>query len=55
MEPEGCQYRESEGQSRCNKICSPGQILCPYHLLLKEAEPAKQQRRSYATPRGYRE
>jgi hypothetical protein len=60
---EGCQYREHKGESTCNKICDPGQTLCPFHLLITSTRPsdgptAKRMReatRPVKTPRGYTE
>lgn len=59
----GCQYRENPAASRCNKLCDPGQRLCPYHLLLSSHEPKdgptaermRQATRPVKTPRGYSE
>jgi hypothetical protein len=56
MTAAGCQYRQHEGESTCNKICDPGQTLCPFHLLLTthELQEAKSPQ-SFKTPRGYTE
>lgn len=35
---EGCQHREHELETTCNKVCDPGHTLCPYHLLLAQSE-----------------
>jgi len=57
----GCQHREHEGASLCNKVCDRGQTRCPFHRLLAESETnptsAKPPRsaRSYQMPRAYRE
>lgn len=56
-ESEGCRYREHEGESTCNKVCSPGQTLCPYHQLLTTQTGAELNtlRKTYQIPRGYQE
>lgn len=52
MSEQGCMYREHTNGPMCNKVCDPGQTLCPHHLLLTtqqtKADTAK-------TPRGYQE
>lgn len=56
-EPQGCEYREHEGQSRCHKLCELGQTLCPYHRLLIQQTGAELNTitQTYQTPRAYRE
>lgn len=61
--PEGCQYREHEGESTCNKVCDRGETFCPFHKLLvnhaaKDGPTAGRMReatRPIQTPRGYTE
>ena len=64
---QGCQHREAFGSAQCNKLCDPGHSLCPYHLLLAQAEgtlgvesgkpPQKEKSsaKTYQTPRAYSE
>lgn len=57
----GCQHQENDGASKCNKVCDPGQTLCPFHRLLADNPPdttkAKPPKtvQSFKTPRAYRE
>lgn len=61
----GCQHREHEGATRCNKLCDPDQTLCPFHKLLLTshgrpkdgpvAERMREATRPLKTPRGYQE
>ena len=53
--PAGCEYREHEGTSTCNKVCNAGQKLCPYHQLLTQQNGAELNTvtKTYQTPRGY--
>jgi hypothetical protein len=54
---QGCQYREHEGQSTCNKLCNPGETLCPYHQILTAEAGAELDTvtKTYKTPRGYQQ
>lgn len=54
MSEQGCMYREHTNGPMCNKLCDPGQRLCPHHLLLTAAQPTKTTKTT-ATPRGYQE
>jgi len=58
-EAAGCIHREYEDGPRCNKVCDPGQVHCPHHLLLQTSKPKPPARedgnRRYRTPRGYDE
>ena len=57
QEPQGCQYRELQWESTCNKVCDPGQKLCPYHQLLTGQTGAQENtlNKTYQVPRGYQE
>jgi len=56
-EPAGCNHRESEHETTCNKVCNPGETLCPYHKLLTQQTGAELNTvtKTYQTPRAYRE
>ena len=58
--PAGCQHQENPAASKCNKLCDPGETLCPYHLLLAAVELDAEKRKpqpaqTYKTPRAYLE
>jgi hypothetical protein len=61
-EAQGCTYTRNNGVP-CAKVCDPGQILCPHHILISQAEanirktkgkpPASEKGNARRTPRGY--
>jgi hypothetical protein len=61
--PAGCQHRDHKLETTCNKVCDPGQTLCPHHLMLSQecppdgptAERMRQASRPVKTPKGYTE
>jgi hypothetical protein len=59
MPPEtrkGCEYKKRDFDPPCNKVCDPGETLCPHHKLLTEhAKAQKQAKADDKTPRGYQE
>lgn len=56
---QGCTHREHKGAAACNKLCDPGQDLCPFHKLLADNRESPtnpkppQPARTHKTPRAY--
>lgn len=51
-ERKGCIYIEHPHGPNCNKVCDPGENLCPHHKLLTSAAQVKTEAK---TPRAYQE
>lgn len=57
----GCTQLVNANGATCNKVCDPGQDLCPHHILLRDSKkpagsaPAPEGARRYKTPRAYSE